>query len=391
MERGYLDHAATTPVAPAVLEAMLPYFGQIYGNPGSAHSWGGEARRAVEEARGSIAAFLGAAINEIVFTSGGTESNNTVIKGIAESNKARGNHIITSAIEHHAILNPCHTLERKGFEVTYIPVNNDWLVSPKDVEAAITAKTILISIMHANNEIGVIEPLAKIGAIARQHGIPFHTDAVQTFGHIPVNVADIEVDLLSASAHKLYGPKGVGLLYIHQGIKISPLLEGGEQEAKRRSSTLNVSGIIGFAKATELAADTMKTEPERISALRDKLIDGLLGKIKDTHLNGTRSSRLPNNINISFGGVEGEALLLSLDAQGIACSTGSACTSAKLETSHVLKALAIPHHLGNSSLRFSLGKATNDKDIERVLAVLPGVVDRLRTISPFYQPAERED
>jgi len=383
----YLDHAATTPVAPPVLEAMLPYFSQLYGNPGSTHAFGEKARYALEKARETIAVAIGANADEIVFTSGGTESNNTAIKGIAASKKRLGNHIITSAVEHHAILNPCHRLEKEGFEVTYLPVDKNGLVKAEDVAAAITGKTILISIIHANNEVGTIEPIAKIGAIAREHDICFHTDAVQTLGHIPLNVDELGIDLLSASAHKLYGPKGVGLLYIRRKTVITPLLEGGGQEGNRRSSTSNVAGIVGFAKAVEIAMAEMATQRPRITALRDKLLEGILGTIKDTHLNGAREQRLPNNINISFSGVEGEALLLSLDAQGIACSTGSACTSASLSPSHVLKALGVPPQISNSTVRFSLGRTNSEEDIEHVLKVMPALVERLRKISPLYQQA----
>ena len=379
----YLDHAATTPVAPEVIQAMLPYLEGAYGNASSLHSFGQEAKAAVEAARTRIASFMGARPEEIVFTSGGTESDNFIIKGIALSRRDRGNHLITSSIEHHAVLETCDFLRKQGVSVTLLPVDSNGLVDPDDVRKAITNKTILISIMHGNNEIGTIEPIAEIGSIAREHGVAFHTDAVQTFGHVPIDVDQLKVDFLSASAHKLHGPKGVGLAYIRKGAKITPLLHGGDQEKRRRASTLNVPGIVGFGRAVELAAESMQAESVRQAVLRDRLVEGLLSGISDTYLNGHPVRRLPNNANLSFAFVEGEGLLLSLDMEGIAVSTGSACTSSSLEPSHVLEAIGVPVELAHGSIRFSLGRDTSAEDIDRVLEVMPGIVNRLRAMSPL--------
>jgi len=384
MERIYLDYAATTPCASEVVAAMLPFFSDRFGNPASMHAFGQENKGAVEEARERIASFLGAAPGEIVFTSGGTESNNTAVKGVAYARQGKGNHIITSPIEHHAVLEPCHFLEKEGFEITILPVDGDGLVDPDDVRKTITGKTILISVMHANNEIGTIQPIGEIGRIARERGVYFHTDAVQTLGHLPFTVGELHVDLLSASAHKLYGPKGVGILFVKKGTRLTPFMHGGEQENRRRASTHNVPGIVGFAKAVELASEGMETEVRELTALRDRLITGLREGIEAVKLNGHSTRRLPNNVNISVAHVEGEGLLLSLDMLGIACSTGSACSSASLEPSHVLMALGLPHELAHGSLRFSLGRPTTAADIDRLLAVLPPVVQRLRAMSPLY-------
>jgi len=384
MERIYLDYAATTPCAPEVVAAMLPFFSDRFGNPASMHASGQENKGAVEEARERIASFLGAAPGEIVFTSGGTESNNTAVKGVAYARQGKGNHIITSPIEHHAVLEPCHFLEKEGFEITILPVDGDGLVDPDDVRKTITGKTILISVMHANNEIGTIQPIEEIGRIARERGVYFHTDAVQTLGQLPFTVGELHVDLLSASAHKLYGPKGVGILFVKKGTRLTPFMHGGEQENRRRASTHNVPGIVGFAKAVELASEGMETEVRELTALRDRLITGLREGIDAVKLNGHSTRRLPNNVNISVAHVEGEGLLLSLDMLGIACSTGSACSSASLEPSHVLMALGLPHELAHGSLRFSLGRPTTAADIDRLLAVLPPVVQRLRAMSPLY-------
>lgn len=384
MERIYLDYAATTPCAPEVVAAMLPFFSDRFGNPASMHAFGQENKGAVEEARERIASFLGAAPGEIVFTSGGTESNNTAVKGVAYARRGKGNHIITSPIEHHAVLEPCHFLEKEGFEITILPVDGDGLVDPDDVRKTITGKTILISVMHANNEIGTIQPIGEIGRIARERGVYFHTDAVQTLGHLPFTVGELHVDLLSASAHKLYGPKGVGILFVKKGTRLTPFMHGGEQENRRRASTHNVPGIVGFAKAVELASEGMETEVRELTALRDRLITGLREGIDAVKLNGHSTRRLPNNVNVSVAHVEGEGLLLSLDMLGIACSTGSACSSASLEPSHVLMALGLPHELAHGSLRFSLGRRTTAADIDRLLAVLPPVVQRLRAMSPLY-------
>ena len=386
----YLDHAATTPTDPAVVQAMLPFFTRIYGNPSSMHAFGQEAKRAIEAARDSIASFLGAKPEEIIFTSGGTESNNFILKGIAASAGNRGNHIITSAIEHHAVLESCHYLEKQGFQVTYLPVDRFGLVDLDDVKRNITDKTILISVMHANNEIGTIEPIAEIGRIARKRGVPFHTDAVQTFGHLPINVDELNIDALSASAHKFYGPKGVGILYLRRGTRIQSFMHGGEQERKRRASTHNVTGIVGFGKAVELAAEGMEKETRQEIFLRDKLISGILERIENTRLNGHPVHRLPNNVNVSVAYIEGESMLLNLDMEGIAVSTGSACTSASLEPSHVLTAIGLPHELAHGSLRLTLGRATTEADIDRMLDVLPGIVKKLRAISPLYKKGKNK-
>jgi len=385
MKRIYMDYAATTPTDPDVLASMLPYFSEIYGNPSSLHAFGQEAKYAVEKARDTIASFIGASADEIVFTSGGTESDNFAVKGVAHARKNKGNHIITSAIEHHAVLETGSFLEKNGFEVTRLPVDEYGLVRAVDVEKAITDKTILISVMHANNEIGTIQPIAEIGAIARKHGIIFHTDAVQTCGHIPINVKDMNIDLLSASGHKLYGPKGVGILYIRKGTRIQPLMQGGDQEKGRRASTLNVPGIVGMGKAVELAGENMSREAERLTILRDRMIHDILSKIKHVRLNGHPVYRLPNNVNVCIEFVEGESLLLNLDMEGIACSTGSACTSSSLEPSHVLLAIGLTHEIAHGSLRFTLGRHTTGEDVDHVLNVLPGIVEKLRAMSPLYK------
>ena len=386
MKRIYLDHAATTPVHPKAVKAMSPFFTERFGNASTLYSYGHEAKEAMENARSKIAAFIGAkSSQEIIFTSGGTESDNFAICGIAWPNKNKGNHIITTSIEHHAVLNTCKFIEKRGFKVTYLPVDEYGLVDPEDVKKAITDKTILISIMQANNEVGTIEPLAEIGKIAREKEIYFHTDAVQSFGHIPINVDELNVDLLSASAHKLYGPKGVGMLYIRKGIKIVPFLYGGEQENRRRASTENVAGIIGFGKACELAAQHMEEESIHLASLRDKLIRGLLGKIEFTRLNGHPTKRLPGNVNVSIKYVEGESMLLKLDGKGICASSGSACTSSILEPSHVLTAMGIPPDVAHSSLRFTLGRENTEYDVNYVLEVLPDIIKELRLISPLYR------
>ena len=385
MKKYYLDNAATTPTDPRVLQAMLPCFTEVYGNPSSQHAFGQTAKHLVEEARKTVASFIEASPEEIIFTSGGTEGNNTVIEGIAHARREKGNHVITSKIEHHSILEPCHFLEKEGFEVTLIPVNEYGIVDPDDVRKAITEKTILISIMHANNEIGTIQPLTEISKIARENGIYFHTDAVQTFGHFPISVNELQIDLLSASAHKLYGPKGIGILYVRKGTRIEPILRGGDQEKRRRASTHNVPGIVGLGKAVELAKEEVVNEIEKLTVLRNMLIDGILTKIEHSRLNGHPSQRLPNNVNISFSYVDGGSMLLKLDMEGIACSTGSACTSSNLEPSHVLSAIGLPLELAHGSLRFSLGRQTTEDNICYVLEVLPGIISKLRSISPAYK------
>jgi len=389
MRRIYLDYAATTPVHPDVVQAMLPYFSQYFGNPSSIHSLGQDAKEAVEQARQQLAHLIGAKSEEIVFTSGGTEADNLAIKGIALANRDRGNHIVTSRIEHHAVLEPCHWLEKQGFSVTRLPVDGYGMVSPDDVKKALTDKTILVSIMHANNEIGTIEPLAEIAKVTREAGVYLHTDAVQTIGHIPVNVDQMGIDLLSLSAHKFYGPKGIGALYVRKGTKIAPLIHGGGQEKNRRSGTENVPGIVGLGKAAEIAERELPDEAPRLTALRDELIQGILGQISDVRLNGHPTIRLPNNVNISVAYIEGEAMLLNLDLAGICASTGSACSSASLQPSHVLTALGLTHTQAHGSLRFTLGKWTTKEDLDTVLKVFPTIVAKLRAVSPLLKEPSR--
>jgi cysteine desulfurase len=384
MKRIYLDYAATTPTHPDVVEAMRPYFSDSFGNPSSIYSYGQESKGAVEKAREQVAILIGARDDEIVFTSGGTEADNFAIQGVVLANPER-NHIITSAIEHHAVIETCRFLERRGFKVTYLPVDREGLINPDDVRNTITKKTCLVSIMHANNEIGTIQPIKELAAIAREAGVYIHTDAVQAVGQIPVNVDDLGVDLLSMSAHKLYGPKGVGAIYIRKGTKLVPFMHGGGQERDRRGGTENVPGIVGFGRAAEIARAVMSGETERQTRLRDHLINGILKQIDGVHFNGHPTKRLPNNINVSVDYVEGESMLLNLDLENICASTGSACSSSSLEASHVLLALGLPHEQAHSSLRFTVGKWTTDEDIDRVLEVLPRVVSRLRAMSPLLQ------
>ena len=385
MKRIYLDYAATTPTHPEVVKAMLPYFSDAFGNPSSLYSYGLEARQAIEVARNRVAESIGAKNEEIVFTGGGSEADNFAIKGVAYANSHKGNHIITSVIEHHAVLETCKFLEKRGFKVTYLPVDKYGLVDPEKVRKAIAEKTILISIMHANNEIGTIQPIGEIGKIARKAKVYFHTDAVQTTGHIPVNVNELKVDMLSMSAHKFYGPKGVGVLYIRKGTKVVSLIHGGEQESGRRAGTENVPGIVGLGKAIELAGLEMAKETERLIALRNKLIKGILGKIDNVQLNGHPEHRLPNNVNVSIDYIEGESTCLNLDLEGICISTGSACSSSSAEPSHVLLAVGLSHEQARSSLRFTMGHLTTEEDIDRVLEVLPRSVARLRAISPLFK------
>lgn len=385
MRRIYLDHAATTPTHPEVVESMLPYFTAAFGNPSSIYCYGHEARGAIEEARTKVAEFIGARSEEIIFTSGGTEADNYALKGIAYSNEHKGNHIITTSIEHRAVLEVCKFLESRGFKVTYLPVDEYGLVAPDDVRRAITDKTILISVMHANNQVGTIEPVKEIGKIAREAEVYFHTDAVQTLGHIPVNVDELKVDLLSISGHKFYGPKGVGTLYVRKGTKLVSLMHGGEQEKRRRAGTENVPAIVGLGKAVELAAQEMGKEAERLANLRDKLTKGLLERIDHIRIHGHPTKRLPNNVNVSVDFVEGESLLLSLDSEGICASTGSACSSASLEPSHVLLALGVPPEQAHGSLRFTLGQENTEEDVERVLEVLPVIIAKLRAMSPLLK------
>lgn len=376
-----MDHSSTTPVDPAVAEAMSPFFSGKYGNPSSLYTIGREAKRAIEESRQKLADLIGANKEEIIFTGSGTESDNLAIKGIAYKNREKGNHIITSSIEHHAVLNTCKYLEKQGYNVTYIPVNSEGLVNPDDVEKAIAKETILISIMHANNEIGTIQPIPEIGKIAKEREIPFHTDAVQTTGKIPVNVEELNVDLLSLSAHKIYGPKGVGALYIRKGTHLEPLLHGGGHERNMRPGTENVPGIVGFGKAAELAKEHL-SDNDKLAVLRDSLISSIL-EIEDSYLNGHATKRLPNNANLRFSFIEGESMILTLDMNGIAASTGSACSSTSLEPSHVLTALGLKPEEAHGSLRLTLGTGNTQDDVDYVVSVLPGIVEKLRMMSPL--------
>ncbi|MFQ5648280.1 MAG: cysteine desulfurase NifS [Candidatus Aenigmatarchaeota archaeon] len=378
MRRIYLDHAATTPVAKEVLEAMEPYFSEKFGNASSLHSFGQEARRALEDSREQVAKLINADSAEIFFTSGGTEADNMAIKGTVKP----GDHIITSRIEHHAVLHVCEHLESQGVKVTYLPVDEYGLVDPKEVEKAITKATRLVSIMHANNEIGTIEPIEEIGKICRKHKVLFHTDAVQTFGKVPIDVKKMPIDMLSASSHKLYGPKGVGCLYIRAGTKVTPLLHGGGHESGRRSGTENVAGAVGFAKACETARKKMKDEAKRGAGLRDMLVKAIL-EIPDTKLNGHAEKRLPGNANFSFRGIEGESLIMYLDMKGIAASTGSACSTKSLEPSHVLTAIGLKPFEAQGSLRLALGKDNTEEDIKYTIEVIKETVENLRKISPF--------
>lgn len=381
----YLDHAATTPASPTVVEAMLPYFTEKFGNPSTIYSLGAESKAAVTAARGIIAGTLNTAADNIYFTAGGSEADNWAIKATADALKGRGRHIITSSIEHHAVLHTCQYLEKQGFEVTYLDVDADGLVSPQAVEAAIRPDTILITVMFANNEIGSVQPIGEIGRIAHEHKILFHTDAVQAYGQLPVDVDTLNIDMLSASGHKLYGPKGIGFLYIRKGVPIRSFVHGGAQERKRRAGTENVPGIVGLGKAAAEAAATLTERVQRETALRDHLIDRVLAEIPYTRLNGSRTSRLPNNANFSFRFVEGESLLILLDSAGICGSSGSACTSGSLDPSHVLLAIGLPHEIAHGSLRLTLGKDTTREDLDYTVDKLKEIVARLRAMSPLYE------
>ena len=391
MKRIYMDHAGTTPVRPEVVEAMLPYFTENFGNASTIYSYGREAKKALEDSREKVAQLIGADAKEIYFTSGGTEADNWALRGVAAANIKRGNHIITSAIEHHAVLHTCEDLERQGFKITFLPVDEYGLVDVKHVVDAITDKTIMVSIMHANNEIGTIEPIKAIGEAIKQKkpDIIFHTDAVQTVGKIPVDVNDLGVDLLSMSSHKIYGPKGIGALYIRKGTKISPFMTGGAQESKRRAGTENIPGIVGFGKAAELAKSELQEQYDKLIKLRDKLINGIMETIPYTRLNGHPTLRLPHNVNFSFEFIEGESMLLNLDMKGICASSGSACTSGSLDPSHVLLAIGLPHEIAHGSLRLTLGRDNTEQDVDYVLEVLPGIVSKLREMSPLF--AERKE
>lgn len=390
MRRVYFDHSATTPVHPAVAEEMCRYINNTYGNPSSVHFFGREARKAVEEAREKVAGAIGARPEEVIFTSGGTESDLMAIRGVAYANRKKGNHIITSAVEHHAVLDNCKALEKEGFTVTVLPVDEYGMVSAESVAGAINDNTILITIMHANNEVGTIQPIQEIGKLARQKGILFHTDAVQSFGKIPVNVDELMVDFLSISGHKIYAPKGIGAFYMRRGVRWLPISLGGGQERKRRPGTENVPGIVALGKAAEIAVQTMAYETARLTLLRDKLIHGVLTNYPNVRLNGHPTMRLPNHVNFSFEFIEGEALLLSLDLQGVAGSSGSACTSGSIEPSHVLLAMGIPPEVAHGSLRLTLGKDNTGEDVDYFLEVLPPIIDRLRAMSPLYHKVSED-
>lgn len=381
----YFDHAATTYVKPEVLDAMIPYFTQHYGNPSSIYSIGRDSKRAIEESREKVAKAINADAKEIFFTGSGSEADNWAIKGIAYANKKKGNHIITTSIEHHAVLHTCQYLENDGFEVTYLPVDTDGLINPEDVRKAIKDNTILISIMFANNEIGTVQPIAEIGKIAKEKGVYFHTDAVQAVGNVPIDVNEMNIDLLSMSGHKFYGPKGVGALYIRKGVKITTFMHGGAQERGRRASTENIAGIVGIAKALELATVNLEEHNKKLVALRDRIIKEIEEKIPYVKLNGHREKRLPGNVNFSFSYIEGESLLLMLDMKGIAASSGSACTSGSLDPSHVLLAIGLPHETAHGSLRISLGDENTEADVAYLIETLVPIVARLREMSPLYE------
>lgn len=384
MQRIYLDHAATTPVRPEVLDVMLPYFTNEFGNASGVYSWSRTAHQAMDKARDTVAQILGARPEEIVFTGSGSESDNLAIKGAAWANQHKGKHIITSSIEHFAVLETCQWLEKQGFEVTYLPVDSEGLIDPEQVKRALRPDTILVSIMHANNEVGTIQPISEVGALLKDTQVLFHTDAVQTAGVLDINVDELNVDLLTISAHKFYGPKGVGVLYVRRGTSITPLIHGGGHERRRRAGTENIAGIVGLAKALEISYDERDTENTRLQALRDKLIEGLTA-IPHSRLNGSQTKRLPNNVNMCFEFIEGESLLLNLDMKGVAASSGSACTSGSLDPSHVLLAMGLSHEIAHGSLRLTLGRDTTEADIDYVLQEIPPIVERLRAMSPLYR------
>lgn len=381
----YLDHAATTYVRPEVLEEMMPYFGVKYGNASSIYSIGRESKRAIEEARERVARAIGAQTREIYFTGSGTEADNWALKGVAYANRQKGNHIITTAIEHPAVMQTCKYLESDGFEVTYLPVDEYGMVTADQVREAIKPSTILVSVMIANNEIGTIQPIAEIGKVAREKNVYFHTDAVQAVGSVKINVEEMNIDILSLSGHKFYGPKGAGALYIKKGVKISSFIHGGHQERGRRASTENVPGIVGLGKAIEIAVNRIDEMSAKLTALRDRTIKGLMERIPHTRLNGHPTQRLPGNVNLSFEFIEGESLLLMLDIKGIAASSGSACTSGSLDPSHVLLAIGLPHEIAHGSLRMTFGEDNTDEDVDTILEVVPQIVQRLRDMSPLYE------
>ena len=381
----YLDNAATTKTSEEVVAAMLPYFTEYYGNPSSVYEFASESKKAVSNARRTIAETLGAQENEIYFTAGGSEADNWALKATAEAYQSKGKHIITTKIEHHAILHTAEYLEKRGFEITYIGVDENGVVKVDELEKSIRPDTILISVMFANNEIGTIQPIKEIGEIAKKHGVLFHTDAVQAYGQLPINVDELHIDMLSSSGHKLNGPKGIGFLYIRKGVKIRSFVHGGAQERKRRAGTENVPGIVGYGKAAEIAAKTMKERTAKEIELRDHLIDRVLAEVPYTRLNGHRTNRLPNNANFSFQFVEGESLLILLDNNGICASSGSACTSGSLDPSHVLLAIGLPHEIAHGSLRLTLSAETTMEDIDFVVDCIKQIIERLRSMSPLYE------
>ncbi|WP_230400107.1 cysteine desulfurase NifS [Novisyntrophococcus fermenticellae] len=382
----YLDNAATTKTAPEVVEAMLPYFSELYGNPSSIYEIAGKSKTAIDKGRIQIADVLQARPEEIYFTAGGSEADNWALKAAYEAYKSKGNHIITTKIEHHAILHTCEYLEKeRGARVTYLDVDENGIVKLEELEKAITPETILISVMFANNEIGTIQPIKEIGMIAKEHNILFHTDAVQAFGQIPIHVEEYHIDMLSSSGHKINGPKGIGFLYVRKGVKIRSFIHGGAQERKRRAGTENVPGIVGYGAAAKRAADTMEKRTKKEIELRDYMIDRILKEVPYCRLNGDSVKRLPNNVNISFQFIEGESLLIMLDMEGIAASSGSACTSGSLDPSHVLLAIGLPHEIAHGSLRLTLGEDTTKKDVDFTVDKIKGIVERLRSMSPLYE------
>lgn len=385
MKTVYMDYAATTYVKPEVLEEMMPYFTGKFGNPSSFYGPSRETKMAIDKGRERVATALNCDMSEVYFTGGGSEADNWAIKGIASAYKNKGNHIITTKIEHHAVLHTCEYLEKNGYEVTYLDVNEEGLISLEDLKNAITDKTILVSIMFANNEIGTIEPIKEIGAICKERGVLFHTDAVQAIGNVKIDVKDMNIDLLSLAGHKIYAPKGIGALYIKKGVRIHNLIHGGGQERNRRAGTENIAGIVGIGKAIEMATENLDAHIAKMSKLRDKLIDGIL-KVPYSRLNGPRGDkRLPANVNISFEFIEGESILLSLDFEGVCASSGSACTSGSLDPSHVLLAIGLPHEKAHGSLRLTLGDATTEEDVDYVIETIPPIIERLRSMSPLWR------
>lgn len=380
----YLDNAATTAILPEVLDKMMPYLTEYYGNPSSVYGLAGVSKEAIDKSRKTIADFIGAKENEIYFTAGGSESDNWAIKSAARAKKAKGKHIITTKIEHHAVLHTCEFLEKNGYEVSYIDVDEDGMVKLDELKKAIRPDTILISVMFANNEIGTIQPIKEIGQIAKENGILFHTDAVQAFGHLRINVDELNIDMLSASGHKFHGPKGTGIMYIRNSVKLEPLIHGGAQERKRRAGTHNVPGIVGMGAAIELADKNLEANAEKEIAIRDHLIERVMKEIPHVKLNGHKTNRLPNNANFSFSFIEGESMLMMLDAKGICCSSGSACTSGSLDPSHVLLAIGLPHEIAHGSLRVSMSEETTMEDIDYLVDNLKAIVERLRSMSPLY-------